>query len=106
MPRVPGSVPASRAELFDAFRAYLKATGRRNEQYVEAAHRFLVRWPGIAGWAGHPLAARLGGDDNQRQLVMFLMLHGCLHPGYDFLLPAVSSPRCGGNCRTPRWQPT
>jgi hypothetical protein len=86
MPRVPGSVPASRAELFDAFRAYLKATGRRNEQYVEAARRFLVRWPGIAGWAGRPLAARLGGDDNQRPLVMFLMLHGCLHPGYDFLL--------------------
>jgi len=92
MPRVPGSVPASKAELFDAFRAYLTATGRRNEQYVQAARRFLVRWPDIAGWAGRPLAARLGGDDNQRPFVMFLMLHGHLHPGYDFLLARRKLP--------------
>lgn len=92
MPRVPGSVPASKAELFEAFRACLKATGRRNEQYAEAARRFLARWPGIAEWAGRPLASRLGGDDNQRPFVMFLMLHGHLHPGYDFLLARRKLP--------------
>jgi integrase len=92
MPRVPGSVPASKAELFEAFRAYLKATGRRNEQYAEAARRFLVRWPDVAAWAGRPLASRLGGDDNQRPFVMFLMLHGHLRPGYDFLLARRKLP--------------
>ena len=92
MPRVPGSVPASQAELFAAFCAHLKATGRRHVFYQDAARRFLVRWPGIAAWASRPLADRLGGDVHQRPFVMFLMLHGHLHPGYDFLLARRKLP--------------
>ena len=39
MPRVPGSVPAHRAELLDEFCACLAATGRRYVLYREAARR-------------------------------------------------------------------
>lgn len=48
MPRVPGSVPAHRAELLAEFRSYLAATGRRYTDYREAAAGFLVHWPDIA----------------------------------------------------------
>jgi len=92
MPRVPGSVPASRADLFAAFCAYLEATGRRYTLYREAARQFLVRWPDIGSWASRPLVDRLRGDVHQRPFVMFLMLHGHLHPGYDFLLARRKLP--------------
>jgi len=92
MPRVPGSVPASRAELFAEFCSYLTATGRGYVLYREAARQFLVRWPDISSWAGRPLAARLGGDVHYRPFVMFLMLRGYLHPGYDFLLARRKLP--------------
>jgi hypothetical protein len=82
MPRVPGSVPASQADLFAAFCGYLEATGRRYALYREAARQFLVRWPDISSWASRALAGRLQGDVHQRPFVMFLMLHGHLHPGY------------------------
>ena len=45
MPRVPGSVPAHRAELFAEFLSYLERTGRCYILYQEAARQFLVRWP-------------------------------------------------------------
>src|SRR5580693_8801389 len=77
MPRVPGSVPAARAELFAEFVSYLQRTGRRYVLYQEAARQFLVRWPDIEGWASLPL------DDR---------LHGYLHPGYDFLLARRKLP--------------
>jgi integrase len=92
MPRVPGSVPAHRAELLAEFCGYLAATGRRYALYREAARRFLVRWPDIASWADRPLASRLGSDVHQRPFVMFLMLHRHLHPGYDFLLARRKLP--------------
>ena len=92
MPRVPGSVPAHRAELLSEFCGYLEATGRRYTGYREAARRFLVRWPDIASWASQPLAGRLGSDANQRPFVMFLMLSRHLHPGYDFLLARRKLP--------------
>ena len=50
MPRVPGSVPAHRAELFAEFLSYLERTGRCYILYQEAARQFLVRWPDIAAW--------------------------------------------------------
>jgi integrase len=92
MPRVPGSVPAHRAELLDEFCVYLAATGRRYVLYREAARRFLVRWPDISSWASRPLPDRLGSDVHQRPFVMFLMLHRHLHPGYDFLLARRKLP--------------
>lgn len=86
MPRAPGSVPAARAELFDAYVAYVGATGRESVLNTRAARRFLVRWVDLADWAAQPLAARLGGDVHNRPFIMFLMLNGELRPGYDFLV--------------------
>jgi hypothetical protein len=42
--------------------------------------------------AGRPLEDRLGGDVHRRPFVMSLMLHGYLHPGYDFLLARRKLP--------------
>jgi hypothetical protein len=92
MPRVPGSVPAARAELFAEFVRYLQRTGRRCVLFQEAARQFLVRWPDIEGWASLPLDDRLHGNAHQRPFLMFLMLHGYLHPGYDFLLARRKLP--------------
>jgi len=86
MPRARGSVPAARAELFDAYVAYLATTGRTNVLYTEAARQFLVRWADLADWAGQPLTARLGGNAHNQPFTMFLMLNGELHPGYDYLV--------------------
>jgi integrase len=92
MPRVPGSVPAHRTELLAEFTSYLEQTGRCYVLYREAARQFLVRWPDITSWADRPLEDRLGGDVHQRPFLMFLMLHGHLHPGYDFLLARRKLP--------------
>ena len=86
MPRAPGSVPAHSKPVYEAFLADLQASGRATVLSADAARRFLVRWPDLSAWAGEPLAQRLRCDVQARPFVMFLMLHGCLHPGYDFLL--------------------
>lgn len=92
MPRAPGSVPTASAEVYSAFVSYLETTGRSNLLYEQAARRFLVRWPDPQAWAARPLTDRLGGDVHQRPFLMFLMLHGHLHPGYDFLLARRKLP--------------
>jgi integrase len=44
------------------------------------------RWPDPQSWAAEPLAVRLAVCARTRQLVVFLMLHRHLRPGYDYLL--------------------
>jgi integrase len=46
----------------------------------------LSRWPDPQAWAGEPLPVRLSGGSALRPFLMFLMLAGYLHPGYDYLL--------------------
>ena len=86
MPRVPGSVPAPSAHLYEAFVADLEASGRERVLSATGARRFLVRWPEPSGWADRPLRERLRGDGHARPFVLFLMLHRHLRPGYDFLV--------------------
>ena len=86
MPRVPGSVPAHSAAIYEAFVADIETSGREHLLSTTAARRFLVRWPDISTWADEPLTQRLGGDGHARPFVLFLMLHGHLRPGYDFLV--------------------
>ena len=58
-----------------------------NKTFDSGARCFLARFPDPQAWAGLPLAARLAGTRPQLQpLLNFLMLHGHLRPGYDYLL--------------------
>src|SRR5215211_3540136 len=76
-----------RIDLVDAFVAHLRATGRSTDpRYAHAAERFVERWPDPQSWAAEPLAVRLGVCARTRRLVVFLMLHRHLRPGYDYLL--------------------
>ena len=56
-------------------------------RFDSGARCFLARFPDPQAWADLPLAARLAGTRPQLQpLLNFLMLHGHLRPGYDYLL--------------------
>jgi hypothetical protein len=50
------------------------------------AARFFERWPQPQLWAAESLEVRLAARTRTRMLVTFLMLHGHLRPGYDYLI--------------------
>lgn len=70
----------------EAYLDHLKRTGRGNTSYFRAARSFFRRWPHPDAWAAEPLQVRLSADSATRPLITFLMLHGGLRPGYDYLL--------------------
>jgi integrase len=87
MPPVKTAVPPQAAPIYDAYLACLAARGVGNKTFDSGARCFLARFPDPQAWAGLPLAARLAGTRPQLQpLLNFLMLHGHLRPGYDYLL--------------------
>ncbi|MGO9728327.1 MAG: tyrosine-type recombinase/integrase [Streptosporangiaceae bacterium] len=69
-----------------AYHQHLARTGRGNTSYWQAARVFFTRWPDPAAWAAEPLDVRLSANSAARPLITFLMLHGHLRPGYDYLL--------------------
>jgi integrase len=74
------------AALHAAYLGHLQRTGRGNTAYWTAARTFFARWPDPADWAAEPLDVRLSANGATRPLITFLMLHGHLQPGYDYLL--------------------
>lgn len=73
--------------LVGAYQRWLQATGRGSASYLlKVCRRFLARWPDPQTWAAEPLALRLAASSQTRPLLNFLMLHGHLQPGYDYLL--------------------
>lgn len=87
MPPVKTQVPSQAAPVYDAYLGWLAARGVGNKTFDSGARCFLARFPDPQGWAGLPLAARLAGTRPHLQpLLNFLMLHGHLRPGYDYLL--------------------
>ena len=87
MPPVKTAVPPQAALVYDAYRGWLAAREVGNKTFDSGARCFLARFPDPQDWAGQPLAARLAGTRPQLQpLLNFLMLHGHLRPGYDYLL--------------------
>ena len=80
------------AALPEVYAAYLADTGRGNVLYERHAQRFFARWPDPHGWAGQPLSARLAANPHVRPLLTFLMLHGWLRPGYDYLVGRKLTP--------------
>lgn len=85
-----GSVPGT--DWHAAYRDHLAATGRGNTSYYQAARVFFRRWPDPQTWAEEPLPVRLAAGSATRPLITFLMLHGGLRPGYDYLLERKLSP--------------
>lgn len=77
---------ASPGELAAAYAAWLAASGRGNRSYALGARAFLSRWPEPQAWAAEPLERRLDARSQTRPFLTFLMLHGHLRPGYDYLL--------------------
>jgi len=87
MPPVKTAVPPQAAGIYESYLACLAARGAGNKTFDSGARCFLARFPDPQAWAGLPLAARLAGTRPQLQpLLNFLMLHGHLRPGYDYLL--------------------
>src|SRR5215475_4421397 len=87
MPPVKTAVPPQAAPIYDAYLACLAARGVSNKTFESGARCFLARFPGPQAWAGLPLLARLVGTRPHLQPPLnFLMLHGHLPPGYDYLL--------------------
>lgn len=83
----PVSAPSSpERDLLAAYAAHLRATGRGNKAYAWGARSFFARWPAPQAWAAEPLQLRLAAGSHTWPLLNFLMLHGHLHPGYDYLL--------------------
>jgi integrase len=68
------------------YAVHLEATGHGHVHSEDNARRFLRRFPDPDSWAAQPLAARLVIDPNMASFLSFLMLHGHLHPGYDYLV--------------------
>ncbi|MGW4126475.1 tyrosine-type recombinase/integrase, partial [Nocardia sp. NPDC004711] len=73
-------------EFYHAYLANLARTGRGSDPYYSAARTFLQRWPDPQAWACEPLELRLAANSSTRPFITFLMLHGHLQPGYDYLL--------------------
>jgi hypothetical protein len=54
--------------------------------YGWAARRFFAAWPDPQTWAELPLERRTAADDHTRPLILWLMVHGHLRPGYNYLV--------------------
>lgn len=81
----PAPAAAPGGQLVDAYDAWLSATGRGSASYIAAAAAFVRRWPVAQAWADEPLPRRLAEHSGTRPFLTFLMLHGWLRPGYDWL---------------------
>ncbi len=86
MPPAPWKVPEEAVDLYDGYLDWLAARGVGNRTFRSGARGFLVRWPDPQSWARSPLQVRLGVGSQVSPFLNFLMFHGHLHPGYDFLL--------------------
>ncbi|HUY49655.1 MAG TPA: hypothetical protein VMV92_28725 [Streptosporangiaceae bacterium] len=87
MPPVKTAVPPQAAPIFRAYLDCLAARGVGSKTFDSGARCFLARYPDPQARAGLPLEQRLASTRPHLQPVLnFLMLHGHLRPGYDYLL--------------------
>ena len=87
MPPVKTAVPPQAAPIYDAYLDCLAARGVGNKTFDSGARCFLARYPDPQEWAALPLEQRLADTRPHLQPALnFLMLHGHLRPGYDYLL--------------------
>lgn len=81
----PGTERPARGLLAD-YAAHLARSGRGHVHSERTARSFLRRWPDPQCWAGQPLADRLAERPQTLSFLLFLMVHGHLRPGYDYLV--------------------
>jgi len=87
MPPQPVAVPAVAVDLYDAYLAWLARRGVGNKTFYSGARVFFAAFPDPQTWADLPLARRLAmTKPHTGPLFRFLMLHGWLRPGYDYLI--------------------
>ena len=87
MPPVKTPVPPQAEPIYRAYLDCLAARGAGNKTFDSGARCFLARYPDPQAWADLPLEQRLASTRPHLQPVLnFLMLHGHLRPGYDYLL--------------------
>ena len=67
-------------------RVHQLLTGRGNHSTTQGAKTFMRRWPHPQDWAAQPLAYRLAEGSQTTSFLIFLMVHGWLQPGYDYLV--------------------
>lgn len=80
------SAPAPSTDLLGAFAAHAAARDLRGRGHLDAARRFLDRWPALSAFRDEPLAVRLATEKHTGAFLIFLMLDGHLHPGYEYLV--------------------
>ena len=96
----PSPVPAP-DQLLSAWRDRQRDSGRGNPASDCAARTFLDRWPNPQAWADQPLGARLVLPPSTMSLLMFLMAHRWLRPGWDWLVSRKLSSFWREVCDTP-----
>jgi integrase len=79
-------IPEDTTDLYDGFVEWLARRRVGNPSFFTGARSLLRRFPDPQGFAALPLASRLAEAGHVRPMLTFLMLHGYLHPGYDYLL--------------------
>jgi integrase len=82
----PSPTPSGTVDLYEAFVDWLAKRRVGNPSFLVGARNLLRRFPDPQDFADLPLVARLAEPDHVRPMINFLMLHGHLHPGYDYLL--------------------
>ena len=83
---IPLAVPDEAVDLYQSFLEWLELRGVGSSTYYAGARSFLARFPDPQRWAEQPLAAQLAVGTQIHPLLNFLMYHGHLRPGYDYLL--------------------
>ena len=83
------SAPAADRTARDYLAEYARhqmVTGRGNSSTTQGAKTFMRQWPHPQDWASQPLAKRLAEGPQTNSFLIFLMVHGWLQPGYDYLV--------------------
>ncbi len=82
----PKAKAPTRGALLAEYAAHLARSGRGHCHSTMTARSFLRRWPDPQRWAAQPLADRLAESPQTSSFLIFLMVHGYLQPGYDYLV--------------------
>jgi integrase len=72
--------------LLAQYARHQSLTSRGNSATTQGAKTFMRHWPNPQDWASEPLTYRLGEGPQTNSFLMFLMVHGWLQPGYDYLV--------------------